>query len=133
MASEYLFPKKIQNTPFPSKSKIIRLISVYQALNPLLPIVLALYILHSHCCCLLSFLFTHFYFRFFFSNAFVVRTFITPTRQKLLEIQFVAKLENASGSGSLYSARKSKVTSAVGGWGFRQSFPFPHFAANVYP
>jgi len=63
----------------------------------------------------------------------VVRTFITPTRQKLLEIQFVAKLENASGSGSLYSARKSKVTSAVGGWGFRQSFPFPHFAANVYP
>jgi len=70
---------------------------------------------------------------FFFTNAFVVRTFITPTRQKLLEIQFVAKLENASGSGSLYSARKSKVTSAVGGWGFRQSFPFPHFAANVYP
>jgi len=121
-----LSPKKRGVFPkLPSESQISRWFPAHQTLNPLLPIVLALNILFAHCCCLLFFLLTQFYFRFFFSQRFCGRTFITPTRQKLLEIQFERNLK-VPAAANPRSTGKPKVTSAVSGG-------FPRTPPTVYP
>jgi len=76
--------------------------------------------------CSPSFIFDFFYFfSIFFSQRFCGRTFITPTRQKLLEIQFERNLK-VPAAANPRSTGKPKVTSAVSGG-------FPRTPPTVYP